>query len=356
MERYQRSLRDIDSTADQIKKCTRAALQLSGRETEVAQTWLNESVAARERDDPLLPYLFAVNDILQESRHIGSKSTLRLLSEFEKVLVRGIALLSEDYSILGQITNVVHIWKGRKVLSSRCLDELLVEIGDREEGGESNSLAAATTNKASEAHQQPQVNEADMRAALANLPVSRLLSMQVEAKQSCEKTKMALDSSAVAIASTASENMLKGMEEEELVGLLAQVDRAQTSLGKRKEALGQVSEIQAALINALEDQIGKQQTEVSNAALDMSALEASQERLVRLSDQFSGTENANENGDLVAEFVRMTKTHRKKRLTDTPTNVPDDKPKKDQPMAYDKFLKRYVPLPSIDDTDSWRDR
>jgi hypothetical protein len=77
----------------------------------------------------LLPYLFAVNDIIQESRHIGSKSTLRLLAEFEKVLVRGITLLSEDYSILGQITNVVRIWKQRKILSSSCLKDLLLEIG-----------------------------------------------------------------------------------------------------------------------------------------------------------------------------------------------------------------------------------
>jgi hypothetical protein len=89
---------------------------------------LDETAAARERDDPLLPYLFAVNDIVQESKHISSKSTLRLLNEFEKVLVRGVVLLSEDYSILDQITNVVNIWKQRKILSSTCLDDLLVEI------------------------------------------------------------------------------------------------------------------------------------------------------------------------------------------------------------------------------------
>jgi hypothetical protein len=89
----------------------------------------------------------------------------------------------------------------------------------------------------------------------------------------------------------------------------------------------------------------------------MNALQACQERIVHLSDRFRGTEHVDANsGDLVAEFVRMVKAPKKKRRADKPANVIEDKSSKDQPMAYDKFLKRYVPLPSIDDTDSWRDR
>jgi hypothetical protein len=88
----------------------------------------------------------------------------------------------------------------------------------------------------------------------------------------------------------------------------------------------------------------------------MSALEASQERIVRLSDQYRGTKYTDDNGNLIGEFVRMTKTFKKKRVVDTPAAETADKPRKDQPMAYDKFLKRYVPLPSLDETDSWRDR
>jgi hypothetical protein len=44
MERYQTSLREIDTTADQIKKCTRAALKLTGREAEVAQVRIGQVV------------------------------------------------------------------------------------------------------------------------------------------------------------------------------------------------------------------------------------------------------------------------------------------------------------------------
>jgi len=358
-------LETLDNTLEKIKSFTKLALVSEAKP--VVETWRGELSRRLLLGQDPLPLVYGCNDVLQESKGETHESFCTAFADcLEEEFV---AILSHKPDLTTAIKKVVKIWSDRKVFTKNVLKKLKAclrqyeersvvtedaedhDMDDRSDDGED----AATGQDPKELQ----------RAALQALPAEKLLAL-LEWLKAEQLSNPSPDFQGLEISITQCQDAL------EATGIrtvamqhLSDVLKEKTSVLKRRRRMLQANvPLHEAAKKGLEKAIQRIEDSMQHAIEDQQQSDVLRNALNQISE-------INQQKSIEAKYKSVRLIPKRQRVVQQVVQGPDLSFSRERqmqqgltaeaaatanrPLIYNKTLQKWIPLPSGDDSDTWRD-
>jgi hypothetical protein len=204
------------------------------------------------------------------------------------------------------------------------------------------------------------------RTALLSLPVSKLLGLQ-EYISSEAKTSLPADNIDVeSVINQSKQALTTGVDMNHAIHLANEVKKQMDDLRKRRRCVQSKLPVQNACRIGLEKAIQRVEDSMQNAGEDLNQCEVvgkALQELISLNPSSSAVEARYKSVYSIAKRERVVKkvvaegpdlSNSKERVMKEGLTA-EAAVKAEQPLVYHKGLQKWIPLPSGDDFDNWRD-
>jgi hypothetical protein len=365
-------LETVDNTQEKIKSFTRVAL--TENPENVVHLWRDELSRRLIISQDPLPLVYCCNDVLQESKGDTHEALREIYGGILEDELK--AILIEKPQLRKQVDKVIKVWADRRVFDKQFISKLKAGLRKPTETREDDDDDEQTTNgnagdiiaKESDYTDNEKVRDVDpaeiQRAALTSLPVAKLLALSQWVENELKRSTKFKHGSNDDVIKRAEACLNPSVPTEETLPIMAELKERSETLRKRRRCLQGSAPIHLATRIGIEKAIQRVEDSMQHAGEDLNQCEQVDKVLHVLTGMTSSS-------NLEARYNTVCLIPRRERVIQQVAQGPDlsnskervmkegltaeAAVKSERPLVYHKGLQKWIPLPSGDDSDNWRD-
>ncbi len=374
MESFIKHLEDLDSTMEKIQRLTKDASNLTtGEEIKQAvEAWADAIDTKIAEGEETMPLVYAANDVIQAMK----KTSPIFIKEFKQVLPDALrTVVGSDYTTMSKVERVIQIWAERRVFESDFIKALKSALNSNanEKNSSGERLGIGNLIRRSSASEQPVSVLPDIDESDISLPLRELLERVSNTESFIEKTEQTIETlisdlnsgngNASDILSRIGEDgslvsdSVEGLSSYELSSLIGKAGQTLTQILTLQEGIN----LKKRSLNTLMQSLRTRKEQMEGRLIGTNGIIRECDKLQHVVESLVDKGLCSKSSDKFEVDYRFYRRIKKKRTIseeDDELESAERKSKKQNetkaPVMFSKELGMYIPLPSTDREEDWR--